>query len=141
MNACVSHDAVETEGGTSKVILQSENTQHNSEVVLAVHNSYEHNTSTCVHSQCTGCERTGSLSMRATSDMLWTTSLSPAHNNRQAVKKQVRMHSVDTADTCLHNTYQPTGVHGINKSTKEGTIILHLNMYDTQCSQTHFLFL
>ena len=41
--------------------------------------SHEQNTSTHAHSQCTGCERTGSLSLTAASGLLWTTSISPAH--------------------------------------------------------------
>ena len=45
--------------------------------------SHEQNTSTHAHSQCTGCERTGSLSLTAASDLLWATSISPAHTNRQ----------------------------------------------------------
>ena len=44
--------------------------------------SHEQNTRTHAHSQCTGCDR-GSLSLMATSDLLWVTSISPAHTNRQ----------------------------------------------------------
>ena len=43
--------------------------------------SHEQNTSTHAHSQCTGCDR-GSLSMTPASGLL-TTSISPAHTNRQ----------------------------------------------------------
>ena len=49
--------------------------------------SYEQNMSTHAHSQCTGCERTGSLSLTAASDLLWATSISPAPTNRQEVRK------------------------------------------------------
>ena len=44
--------------------------------------SSEQNTRTHAHSQCTGCDR-GSLSLTAASDLLWVTSISPAHTNRQ----------------------------------------------------------
>ena len=43
--------------------------------------SHEQNTSTHAHSQCTGCERTGSLSLTAGSDLPWATSISPAHTS------------------------------------------------------------
>ena len=44
--------------------------------------SHEQNTRTHAHSQCTGCDR-GSLSLTAALDLLWVTSISPAHTNRQ----------------------------------------------------------
>ena len=44
--------------------------------------SHEQNTRTHAHSQCTGCDR-GSLSLMATSDLLWVISISPAHTSRQ----------------------------------------------------------
>ena len=44
--------------------------------------SHEQNTRTHAHSQCTGCDR-GSLSLTAASDLLWVTSISPAHTSRQ----------------------------------------------------------
>ena len=44
--------------------------------------SHEQNTRTHAHSQCTGCDR-GFLSLTAASDLLWVTSISPAHTNRQ----------------------------------------------------------
>ena len=44
--------------------------------------SHEQNTNTHAHSQCTGCDR-GSLSLTAASDLLWMTSISPAHTNKQ----------------------------------------------------------
>ena len=49
--------------------------------------SHEQNTSTHAHSQCTGCERTGSLAL-TTASGLWTACISPAHTNRQEVGKQ-----------------------------------------------------
>ena len=44
--------------------------------------SHEQNTRTHAHSQCTGCDR-GSLSLTLASDLLWVTSIPPAHTNRQ----------------------------------------------------------
>ena len=43
--------------------------------------SHEQNMSTHAHSQCTGCDK-GSLTLTTVSG-LWTTSISPAHTNRQ----------------------------------------------------------
>ena len=61
---------------TSELMLQL--TTPSATVQLPYSASYEQNTSTHAHSQCTGCERTGSLSLTAASDLLWTTFTSPA---------------------------------------------------------------
>ena len=70
---------------TSELMLQL--TTPSATAQLPCNASYEQNMSTHAHSQCTGCERTGSLSLMAVSDLLWTTSISPAHTNRQEVRK------------------------------------------------------
>ena len=70
---------------TSELMLQQ--TTPRATTRLPCSASHEQNTSTHAHSQCTGCERTGSLSLTAASGLLWATSISPAHTNRQEVSE------------------------------------------------------
>ena len=79
--------------GTSELMLQL--TTPTAAAQVPCNASHEQNTSRHAHSQCTGCERTGSLAL-TTASVLRTTSISPAHANSTSRSEWEILNNTDT---------------------------------------------